>query len=49
MEKKMEREHGMTEKKKTRKKKERKEMNKIFKPVCTVVVETNYLALAPSI
>jgi len=45
----MERECGMIERKKIRKKKKRKEMNKIFKPVCTVVVEPNYLALAPSI
>ena len=47
----MERERGMIEKKKIRgkKKEKRKEMNKIFKQVCTVVVEPHYLALAPPI
>ena len=45
----MERERGMIEKKKTMKKKDRKEINKIFKPVCTIVVEPNYLALASPI
>ena len=45
VEKKMERERGMIEEKK----KKRKEMNKIFKPMCTVAVKSKYLALAPPI
>ena len=48
-EKKMERERGMIEEKKIRNKKKRKEMNKIFKPMCTVAVKSKYLALAPPI
>ena len=45
----MERERGMIKEKKIRKKKKRKEMNKIFKPMCTVAVKSNYLVLAPPI
>ena len=45
----MERERGMIEEKKIRNKKKRKEMNKIFKPMCTIAVKSNHLALAPPI